>query len=128
MTVRWQRIIENLVAKIIKLNEEGKRADGTIFQAILDSDRTPYLKSRDAMVSEGIVVVGAGSATSAEALNVATFFIYRDREILQKLRNELSDLTPQSDGLFELAKLEKLPYLVSVPFIPLSIPLLPAFR
>lgn len=113
LTLRWQMMIENLVDNIIRKNREGKRADGTIFQAILDSDRTPYLKSRDAMVSEGIVVIGAGSETTAQALNVATFFICRDRQILQKLRDELVDLTLQPDGLFELSKLERLPYLVS---------------
>lgn len=112
-TVRWQMMIENLVDGIIRKNKEGKRVDGTIFQAILDSDRTAYLKSRDAMVSEGIVVIGTGSETTAQALNVATFFLYRDREMLKKLREELGQLTPQEDGLYDLAKLEKLPYLVS---------------
>lgn len=114
LTVRWQMIIEDLVDSIIKQNKEGKRADGTIFQTILDSDRTPHLKTRDAMVSEGIVVVGAGSETTAQALNVITFFLYRDRHLLEQLRQELSDIQPQSDGLFPLSRLEKLPFLVSM--------------
>lgn len=117
LTVRWQMLIENMVDNIIKQNKEGKRADGTIFQIILDSDRTPNLKTRDAMVSEGIVVVGAGSETTAQALNVITFFLYRDRHLLEKLREELSNMQPQSDGLFSLAKLEKLPYLVGTKHI-----------
>ena len=113
LTVRWQIIVENLVDDIIRRNKEGKRAEGTIFQAILDSDRSPEYKTRDAMVSEGFVVVGAGSETTANTLTFITYYLYMDKQLLQKLRDELSNLTPESDGLFKSSDLEKLPYLVS---------------
>lgn len=113
MMLRWQQIVHNEVAGILALNAQGKRAEGTIFQAVLDSDLSPQEKTPQRLEDEGIVVVGAGSETTARCLTVITYFLMSDKSLLKRLRDELSSIHHGKDGFYKVADLEPLPYLVS---------------
>ena len=113
--VGWMQDLRGEIDRTIALNEKGERVDGTIFQAILDSDLPANEKTVVRLEGEGGVVVAAGSETTARALSVITFYIMHDKSILQKLRDELSQIEPESDGFFALSQLETLPYLVCHP-------------
>lgn len=108
--VRWQIMVRRQVDEIIEKNRNGKKAEGTIFQAILDSDLPPHEKTAERLQDEAQTVVGAGSETTAKSLSFILFYLMSDRAKLQKLRNELKTVDD-----FSLAKLEQLPYLVSCP-------------
>lgn len=85
----------------------------TIFHALLGSDLPPSEKSETRLIEEGIVIIGAGSHTTAWALTVSTFHILSNPAILQNLKEEFQ--TNKNDGQnLTLQQLEKLPYLTAV--------------
>jgi len=51
--VGWQHIVRRQIDSIILANREGKKAEGTIFQALLDSDLPQEEKSADRLQDEG---------------------------------------------------------------------------
>ncbi|KAK5954220.1 hypothetical protein OHC33_004793 [Knufia fluminis] len=111
--VAWQHFIRKQVNEIVVKNASGKKADGTIFQAVLDSDLPPSEKTIDRLQDEGQTLVGAGSETTAKSLAMITFFLASAPKKLQKLREEIKTIGPEPDGSFVLAKLEQLPYLTA---------------
>jgi len=113
--VAWQHMIRRQVDEILAKNAAGKKAEGTIFQSVLDSDLAPSEKTAQRLTDEGQTLVGAGSETTAKSLAMITFFLASAPEKLQRLRNETNTVGPEPDGSFVLAKLEQLPYLVSAP-------------
>lgn len=112
--VAWQHMIRAQVDGIIANNKSGdkKKADGTIFQALLDSDLPPEEKSADRLQDEGQTLVGAGSETTAKSLSVITFYLLDDKQKLAKLRAELKTVMPTPTSDVSLTALEQLPYLV----------------
>lgn len=119
--MRWKLAMDELVKGLVEKNAKGEKADGTIFQAILDSDLPPHEKLPQRLADEAIVVVSAGTETTARVLTVVTFFLYFQPAYLQKLRTELEGLISElSDSVgfsrndpLPLSRLEQLPYLVS---------------
>jgi cytochrome P450 len=97
--------------RIVAENKDGKRSDGTLFQAMLDSDIPPHLKTFDWYEDEAAAVVGAGGETTAKALSIATFYLLQDPVKMQKLRDEVASLKPGPTGHPTLQDLEKLSYL-----------------
>jgi cytochrome P450 len=65
------------------------------------------------MIDEGIVLIGAGSHTTAWALTVSTFHILSNPTILRNLKEEFSANKKNGQNL-TLQELEKLPYLTAV--------------
>ena len=116
--MHWQRMVRKQVDTIIKNNQHGVKAAGTIFQAILDSGLPPQEKAAERLQDEGQTLVGAGSGTTAKALSLITFYLLRDKKLLQLLREELST-APMEPGSGDplLPHLEKLPYLVCTGYI-----------
>jgi cytochrome P450 len=111
--VAWQHMIRAQVDGIIANNQSGdKKADGTIFQALLDSDLPAEEKSADRLQDEGQTLVGAGSETTATSLSVITFYLLEDKQKLAKLRAELKTVMPTPTSDVSLTALEQLPYLV----------------
>ncbi|KAJ8128196.1 hypothetical protein O1611_g5439 [Lasiodiplodia mahajangana] len=98
-------------------NEEWRgKTHPTIFHAILDSKLPPQEKSVERLTEEAQVLVMAGTLTTASMLELMTFWLLRQPETLQKLKNELRTVMPSiSDiGKVPLATLEALPYLTAV--------------
>jgi len=108
----WMKGLRKEIDRTIALNEKGERVDGTIFQAILDSDLPANEKTLERLEGEGSVVVAAGSETTARCLSVVTFYLMQEKSILRKLRDELNCIQPETDGFLRLSQLETLPYLV----------------
>lgn len=117
----WMKGLRKEIDRTIALNEKGERVDGTIFQAILDSDLPASEKTLERLEGEGSVVVAAGSETTARCLSVVTFYLVQERSILRKLRDELNSVQPETDGFLPLSQLETLPYLVCQLSIPIDI-------
>lgn len=109
----WQRDIRKQVDAIMADRKEGKAAEGTIFQAVLDSDIPSSEKTPERLTDEAQTLVGAGSETTAKSLAMITFFLTSAPEKLQRLRDEIQAVERESDGSLSLAKLEHLPYLTA---------------
>ncbi|KAI1620452.1 putative cytochrome P450 [Exophiala viscosa] len=113
----WQQLIRAQVDGIIANNRTSggeKKATGTIFQALLDSDLPDQEKSADRLQDEGQTLVGAGSETTAKSLSVITFYLLDDKQKLAKLRAELKTVMPTPTSDVSLTALEQLPYLTAV--------------
>ncbi|KAL1970158.1 hypothetical protein VTN77DRAFT_6563 [Rasamsonia byssochlamydoides] len=112
--VSWQCMIRRQVETTLENNRQGKKAIGTIFQAVLDSDLPDEEKTADRLQDEGQTLVGAGSETTAKTLSIITFYLLQDKKKLQKLRDELSGVPLKPEGGSLLSRLEPLPYLTAV--------------
>jgi cytochrome P450 len=111
--VSWQHMIRRQVEAILENSRQGKKATGTIFQAVLDSDLPDEEKTADRLQDEGQTLVGAGSETTAKTLSIITFYLLQDKTQLQKLRDELASVPLKPEGGSLLSHLEGLPYLVN---------------
>jgi cytochrome P450 len=86
----------------------------TIFNELLESDLPPEEKLHSRLWQEGLVVVGAGTDTTAGTLTVIHFWLLQKPEILQKLRAELEEVMPNKFDSPKLIVVENLPYMVSL--------------
>lgn len=111
--IHWQRMVRRQVETIIEDDRNGVKAKGTIFQAVLDSDLPADEKAADRLQDEGQTLVGAGSETTAKVLTLITFYLSRDKRLLQTLRDELKTVPSETAQGGLLRRLERLPYLVS---------------
>lgn len=89
-------------------NEKGSHR--TIFHDVLDSDMPASEKKLERMWQEGMVVVGAGTDTTAWTLVVALVHITTNAGIRQRLEDELRAAAADR-GSPKLSDLEQLPYL-----------------
>lgn len=110
--MEWGLVVKQKVEEMMERNRSGNKQEGTVFQTILDSDLPEAEKSVERLKDEGQSLVGAGSETTARSLSLITFYLLRDKRMLQKLREELQTVSTD-DPTSLLARLEKLPYLVS---------------
>ncbi|KAI0905938.1 cytochrome P450 [Ustulina deusta] len=98
-------------------NEEWRSKDHpTIFHAILDSKLPPNEKTVERLTEEAQVLVMAGTLTTASTLELMVFWLLKQPETLQKLKNELQTVMPSVTdiGKVPLATLEALPYLTAI--------------
>ncbi|KAL1989662.1 hypothetical protein VTN49DRAFT_6859 [Thermomyces lanuginosus] len=86
----------------------------TLFHELLDANLPPEEKSFARLSEECQSIVGAGTETTAHALEVICFHLLDNPDKLQKLREELDHLNPDRKATIPLCELEKLPYLSSV--------------
>lgn len=116
--IRWQHSVRRQIEGIMEANRNGTKVEGTIFQALLDSDLPKEEKTAARLQDEGQTLVGAGSETTAKSLSIITFYLLQDKKKLQRLREELRNAMPISKGQPLLTALEQLPFLVRLVFIP----------
>ena len=84
-----------------------------MFHAILASDLPPAEKSLDRLEQEGRETITAGSETASRILSGMCFFLLTSPDALKRLRDELAPVMADAvDGIPELAKVERLPWLV----------------
>ena len=86
----------------------------TIFDAILASDAPPSDLTNVALCGEALIIIGAGTVTTASVLTVGTYHLLADPLILQKLTTELKQAIPDPSVATPLRELEQLPYLSAV--------------
>lgn len=86
----------------------------TIFDTILDSDVPPAEKSMYRLAEEAQALTGAGSMTTANALETTIYHLLSNKEYIYLLGAELEDALPEPMAMPTLAEVEKLPYLTAV--------------
>lgn len=86
----------------------------TIFHELLSSSLSADEKSLQRLVEEGQTVVGAGQITTTHFLRTTSYHILANRQILQKLKQELSSAIPNPDKYLSVQELEQLPFLSAV--------------
>lgn len=94
-----------------------------IVRQIVDSDRDATDKTMQGVMSEILTVTGAGFETTSAVMRLVVYNIYRNKDILVRLRTELDSVWPAptnteiESGRYampELRALEQLPYLTAL--------------
>ncbi|KAF5329959.1 hypothetical protein D9611_010489 [Ephemerocybe angulata] len=86
----------------------------TIFHHMLNPKEGGKQLDHRELRDEGTLLLAAGTDTTANTCNLATFYILSNAEIQKKLKEELKEAWPNADEHISLEKLEKLPYLTAI--------------
>lgn len=97
--------------------KSGEGMQKTIFDALTDASVPPQERRARRLEDEGLILVVAGTETTARALTLASYYIFRDRQLLLKLRNEIRAVMPTPTTETSWSELEQLPNLVSKPWM-----------
>ena len=99
----------NKIEGEVKPEKESQR---TIFHDVLSGDLPPSEKTAERLSHEAVIVLGAGTETTARALAYISFELIQNPEMLAELRRELKTVLPNPDTVVPISTLEKLPFLV----------------
>ena len=80
-----------------------------------DPAKNQYTPEFQDLVAEGLLMLGAGTDTTANTLAMGTWFVLNDPSVLMKLKAELWRVMPEKEDA-DLATLETLSYLVRPQF------------
>lgn len=114
--------VTNLVEEHNAQTAEGKASNGpeeeslptTVFSSMLDADVPPCEKSVGRLTEEAFTLTGAGTMTTANALNSIVYYVLSRPECLARLRDEVRAAFPDPSAIRSSADLERLPYLTAV--------------
>ena len=84
----------------------------TMFDALSDPSVPLAERSSRRLEDEGLIVLVAGTETTARTLTLAAFHLYQDKSLLPKLREELRPMMPTPTTAVSWPQLEQLPFLV----------------
>jgi cytochrome P450 len=87
----------------------------TIFHGLLNNENLPESeKTTGRLRDEAIVLMGAGTDTTANTLAAITYHLLANPKSLKKLKIELAEAIPDVGTLPESTRIEALPYLTAV--------------
>ncbi|KAE8380452.1 cytochrome P450 [Aspergillus bertholletiae] len=110
-----KRMIEKMARSAIENSPKADRhGPKTIFDALCDKSVRPEERTIPRVRDEAMVVLGAGTETTARVLTTGSYHLYRDGPRLEKLRAELKTIMPEPTSQISLVQLEQLPYLTAV--------------
>ncbi|KAI8712413.1 hypothetical protein NCS52_01339400 [Fusarium sp. LHS14.1] len=102
----------NLTAEIDKIKQADKLPEGkTIFHEILRSDIPSSEKETTRLADEAMVLVIAGSETTASTLAAITYHLLADPSLMARLRVELERAMPDVNEIPDPSTLNGLPFL-----------------
>jgi cytochrome P450 len=117
-SVKAQLRKQAIVALKQKKSKETKESDEKSIDSIFDTLVGPNVpeneKTVDRLVDESALLLGAGTETTARSLAVSMFHVMNDKEIGNKLREELKTVMEKPTSKATWTELEHLPYLVSI--------------
>jgi cytochrome P450 len=106
----WTR---QMVPKIEAILAGEKADQKTIFHEIRDGGLSAEEKKPERLMAEAHVILGAGTETTARTLAVTTYYLLKNKDQGEKLRQELKTVLREKDSVVSLPLLEALPFLVS---------------
>lgn len=110
-----QKEIEEKITKSLTNDAEGKNASKSVIVEALGDERIPAKeRSMQRLLDEGQVIIFAGTETSSRALSVGMYYLLSEKSLIEKLREELIQVSHIPDEELTAQKLEPLPYLTGV--------------
>jgi cytochrome P450 len=106
--------MQDVVGQQSSENKTSKNSRKTIFDALSDPKVPAQERSPRRLEDEGLIVVVAGTETTARTLTLASFYLYQNKPLLEKLRKELRSVMPTPTTEASWPQLEQLPYLVGL--------------
>lgn len=95
-----------------KISQKNDLSCLPVFHRLKTTNPSTQEQTPEWLQDEGILLLLAGTDTTAIALSTATFHIYSNDQILRRLRAEIQDAFPTREDSMSVAQLENLPYLV----------------
>ncbi|KAF9884399.1 hypothetical protein FE257_001799 [Aspergillus nanangensis] len=111
-----KRMLRRKTLAVMNDEDGGKdpNAPKTIFDSLCDKSVPAAERTLPRVMDEAFVVLGAGTETTARVLALGAFYLYQDRAMLDKMREELRKVMPEPSSKVSSAQLEQLPYLAAV--------------
>ncbi|KAI6081688.1 cytochrome P450, partial [Hypoxylon rubiginosum] len=106
--------MQNMVTASSAQKSDDKDVHRNIFDALMDASIPPQERSANRLQDEGMIVIIAGTETTARALTMASYYIYQNKPMLQKLRDEIKTVMPSPTSDAPWSELEQLPYMNGV--------------
>lgn len=88
-----------------------KTAHSTMIHGIVGNERHSSTSINE-ITEEALILEGAGTDSTAQALEAATFYILNDPHVRARLKEELIKAIPDPQNLPPLPKLKEIKYLV----------------
>jgi cytochrome P450 len=107
-----QKAIYEQSNQAIQKDEPSENKRKTIYDQLTDPSVPLEERSLQRLQDEGLLLLSAGTETTARALTMASFHIANDAEVRNQLRAELKRVMPTPTSTVTWTELEKLPYLV----------------
>ena len=116
---KWKAQVQEVREKNVDSSEKGELVEKdasktTVIEAIYNSKLPASERSDARMMYEAQTMVIAGTATTAAALMISTYFILLSPSILSNLLSELTSVSSNPLDVPSLTQLEQLPYLNAV--------------
>lgn len=108
----WKAALLCNIEASLNTERADARTESVILTAFQDLNTPLEQKAIARLVDEGMLFLIAGSETTARVLSRIMFQLLMDKDLLRRLRIELSTLLKVPDHLQSAAKLERLPLLV----------------
>jgi cytochrome P450 len=89
----------------------------TVTSEVLDSKLPNSEKETHRLRDESVILIIAGSESTARTLSTLVYHVLSDLEVLNALREELDQALPDATQSVELTRMERLPYLVRWPSV-----------
>lgn len=108
---------ENIVKDLLASSD---RKQETVFDALLSptgSTKGHIVPSYQELVDEAIILLAAGTETTAIALTFATYHILANPDIKRAVQLELATIPRDPAGHLPYQAIENLPYLVPFPYL-----------
>jgi len=105
--------LKNQVEMACAQNEYGEKAPhSTMIHGIIGNERHSQTTIKE-ITEEALILEGAGTDSTAQALEAATFYILNDPDVTTRLKKELIGAIPDPLDIPSLLKLKQIKYLVS---------------
>ena len=105
--------VQHMVAQQSTLRKKpAKTSRKTIFDGLSDLSVPPTERSPRRLEDEGLVLLLGGTESTGRALTMAAFYLYQNKPLVMKLREELRPVMPTPTTEASWTQLEQLPYLV----------------
>ncbi|KAJ5656104.1 Cytochrome P450 [Penicillium longicatenatum] len=112
--LRKQAIVALKQKKSKETKESDEKSNDSIFDTLVGPNVPENEKTVDRLVDESALLLGAGTETTARSLAVSMFHVMNDKEIGNKLREELKTVMEKPNSKATWTELEHLPYLTGV--------------
>lgn len=109
---RMQRLTQQVALACEGRIERDDTPHSTMISGIIGNEKHSAT-TRKEITEEALILEGGGTDSTGQALEVATFYILNDRDVLRNLREELMQAIPDPNNIPPLPKLKEIKYLVS---------------
>jgi cytochrome P450 len=97
MAALRSRITQQSRETLQKKGDVARENRETVFDALLDPNLPPSEKTLARLSEEGLIILSAGSETTANTMALALYHLTNNPDVLDELRTELKTVMPASD-------------------------------